>query len=141
MIHHIRGIIINTPTRALLKSNRSTIRFGGTKPTGGSLIISRSLRNGFEGVVYFENVLSKTRGNLILCASARDNFIEINTRTSPSLAGDRQQADLRLSREYGVETNEGGTFLACNTSTLIPWILLFAFARETNRQVGPRPSA
>lgn len=141
MIHHIRGIIINTPTRALLKSNRSTIRFGGTKPTGGSLIISRSLRNGFEGVVYFENVLSKTRGNLILCASARDNFIEINTRTSPSLAGDRQQADLRLSREY-----ERGRNVPCLQHFHIDPVdpspsRCFAFARETNRQVGPRPSA
>lgn len=78
---------------------------------------------GVEGVVYFENALSKTRGNLILCASAK--FIEIDIRTPG------------LSQEIGnkpicVFLPPTRRLLARNVSTLTPWILLLRDALRSH---------
>lgn len=81
--------------------------------------------------MYFENALSKTRGNLILCASAK--FIEIDIRT-PSLSQEigNKPICVFLPPTRRVGMNEGGTLLARNVSTLTPWILLLRDALRSH---------
>lgn len=81
--------------------------------------------------MYFENALSKTRGNLILCASAK--FIEIDIRT-PGLSQEIGNKPICafLPPTRRVRMNEGGTLLARNVSTLTPWILLLRDALRSH---------